>query len=230
MLTSATLFGASWNRCNPCVGGWRHSVAVGDTPNRTTPRQPATSRRGIGVSGVGGALGGPVGSPAVEVLLTGLILVVLLVVAVAGVVVVRSRRARSLRAEPPRRVEPPVPPEARPGAAIDVPADLLPTDLLPADVVATPETAEAVVEEATEKPSLRDRLSRARSALGGAVGAVLGRTKIDAASFDDLEEALLLADVGVGTTTALLDDLRRRVKSESISTSEQLIEALKSDL
>ena len=170
-----------------------------------------------------------------EVLLTGLILVVLLVVAVAGVVVVRSRRARSLRAEPLRRVEPPVPPEARPGAGIDVPTDLLPTDLLPtdllpADVVDTPEPAEAVVEEVTEKPSFRDRLSRARSALGGAVGAVLGRTKIDAASFDDLEEALLLADVGVGTTTALLDDLRRRVKSESISTSEQLIEALKSDL
>ncbi len=163
-----------------------------------------------------------------EVLLIGLVVAVL-VVAVAGVAAVRSRRTRELRAGPPRRVEPPrpvpVPSEARPEARIDVAGDLLPVD-----VIDTPEEPASAAPEEAEKPSFRDRLSRARSALGGAVGSVLGRSKIDAASFDDLEEALLLADVGVGTTTALLDDLRRRVKSESISTSEQLIEALKSDL
>ncbi len=163
-----------------------------------------------------------------EVLLIGLFVAVL-VVAVVGVAVVRSRRAGALRAEPPRPVEPPrprsVPPEIRPDAAVDAVADLLPVD-----VIDTPEEPASATPEPAEKPSFRDRLSRARSAFGGAVGSVLGRSKIDAASFDDLEEALLLADVGVGTTTALLDDLRRRVKSESISTSEQLIEALKSDL
>jgi fused signal recognition particle receptor len=91
--------------------------------------------------------------------------------------------------------------------------------------------APVAVEEVEEpKPSFRDRLTRARSALGGVVGSVLGRSKIDAATFDDLEEALILADVGVGTTTALLDDLRARVKSESIGSSAELVEALKTDL
>ncbi len=140
------------------------------------------------------------------------VVVALLVVAVA--VVLRSRRTRALRVSPPRR--PPLPPDAPPDVGLAVPPEV--------------EEVAPEVEEVAEKPSFRDRLSRARSALGGAVGSVLGRSKIDTASFDDLEEALLLADVGVGTTTALLDDLRRRVKSESISTSAQLIEALKSDL
>ena len=171
-----------------------------------------------------------------EVLLIGLFVAVL-VIAVVGVAVVRSRRAGALRSEPPRPVEPPRPrsvppemrPEMRPDALTDAVTDAA-TDLLPVDVIDTPEEPASATPEPAEKPSFRDRLSRARSALGGAVGSVLGLSKIDAESFDDLEEALLLADVGVGTTTALLDDLRRRVKSESISTSEQLIEALKSDL
>ena len=178
-----------------------------------------------------------------EVLLIGLV-VVALVVAVAGLAVVRSRRTRGLSAEQPRRVEPPrsasAPPHAPPDTGMDEGAGLLPDDVI--DTPGEPTTvAPQVLEvtgvtdvlevlEVTEKPSFRERLSRARSAMGGAVGSVLGRSKIDAASFDDLEEAMLLADVGVGTTTALLDDLRRRVKSESISTSEHLIEALKSDL
>ena len=85
-------------------------------------------------------------------------------------------------------------------------------------------------ETPTERPRFRDRLTKARSALGGVVGSVLGRSKIDAATFDDLEEALLLADVGVGTTSALLDDLRRRVKGESIGSAEELVDALKTDL
>jgi fused signal recognition particle receptor len=95
-----------------------------------------------------------------------------------------------------------------------------------------PEVIEPEIIDEVEvvKPRFRDRLTKARSALGGVVGSVLGRSKIDAATFDELEDALILADVGVGTTTALLDDLRKRVKSESISSSEELVEALKTDL
>ncbi len=171
-----------------------------------------------------------------EVLLIGLIVVVL-VVAVAGAAILRSRRTRELPAETPRRVEPPRPvpvrSDARRGSGVDSAADLLPSDLIDTPEVTpedTPEETVSVLDGVAGKPSFRDRLSRARSAFGGAVGSVLGRSKIDEASFNDLEEALLLADVGVGTTAALLDDLRRRVKSESISSSEELIEALKSDL
>ena len=43
------------------------------------------------------------------------------------------------------------------------------------------------------------------------------RGKIDAETWDDLEEALIRADVGVGATDALLDDLRRPGEGEARS-------------
>ncbi len=81
-----------------------------------------------------------------------------------------------------------------------------------------------------ERPKFRDRLTKARTLLGGYFGSVLGRSAIDNETWDDLEEALIRADVGVGTTTALLDDLRSRVKQEGIKDSSELLEALKTDL
>ena len=62
-----------------------------------------------------------------------------------------------------------------------------------------------------EPASYRGRLGKARGLLSGYIGAVRAQGKIDAATWDDLEEALIRADVGVGATDALLDDLRARV-------------------
>ena len=49
---------------------------------------------------------------------------------------------------------------------------------------------------------------------------------MDAATWDDLEEALIRADVGVGATDALLADLRTRVKAGEIVGPDALVEAL----
>lgn len=59
---------------------------------------------------------------------------------------------------------------------------------------------------------------------------MLGRSQIDQTTWDDLEEALVRADVGIATTTALLGELKARVKSEGITGGEELLEALKADL
>jgi fused signal recognition particle receptor len=81
-----------------------------------------------------------------------------------------------------------------------------------------------------ERPALRDRLGRARALLGGYLDGIRGK-KVDDSTFDDLEEALILADVGVSTTTKVLDDLRARVRTGDIeSTPEALLAALRSDL
>jgi len=48
-----------------------------------------------------------------------------------------------------------------------------------------------------ERPRFRDRLGKARAALSGAMGSIAGRSKIDAETWGELEEALILADVGV---------------------------------
>ena len=93
----------------------------------------------------------------------------------------------------------------------------------------------AVPEEAPEpeppaKPRFRDRLGKARSLLAGYLGAVRGKDKIDEETWEELEEALVRADVGIATSTGLLDELRGRVKREGISTPDELVEALKTDL
>ena len=59
---------------------------------------------------------------------------------------------------------------------------------------------------------------------------VRGRAGIDNDTWDELEEALLRADVGVGVTDALLDDLKGRVKSKEITEPDQLLEQLKLDM
>jgi len=61
---------------------------------------------------------------------------------------------------------------------------------------------------------LRSALSRSREALQGRFDAIFGKP-IDEAALEELEEALLLADVGVTTATDLVDELRELAKGEA---------------
>jgi fused signal recognition particle receptor len=78
--------------------------------------------------------------------------------------------------------------------------------------------------------SVRDRLAKARSSLSGAVGSVLGRGDINDATWIELEEALLRADVGVRVAQSLLGALQARVKAKEITTPTQLIDALRNNM
>jgi fused signal recognition particle receptor len=99
-------------------------------------------------------------------------------------------------------------------------------EALPADVEGTP----PVTPPAVEPVSYRSRLGKARGLLSGYLGSVRARGKVDAGTWDELEEALIRADVGVGATDALLDTLRARVKDGEIVGPDALVDALKSDL
>ena len=118
-------------------------------------------------------------------------------------------------------------PEVRAAATTGTraPAPEAPTEAAPAPA---PEPAEAA--PAPEPATYRGRMGKARGLLAGYLGAVRSKGRIDAATWDDLEEALIRADVGVGATDALLDDLRGRVKAGDISGPDVLIEALRDDL
>ena len=86
--------------------------------------------------------------------------------------------------------------------------------------------APPVVEAPPKRPTFRDRLSKARATFAG----FLGRSTIDADTWDDLEEALIRADLGVGPAAALLEDLKAKVKAEGLETGDQLVEALKAEM
>lgn len=89
-------------------------------------------------------------------------------------------------------------------------------------VVAPPAPAEA--------PTFRSRMGKARAGLTGALLGIRGRRGINDDTWNELEEALLRADMGVKVTTALLDDLRGRVKAKEITEPEQLLDALRGDM
>jgi len=74
---------------------------------------------------------------------------------------------------------------------------------VPVTTAAETETSPTLEVEAG-RPVLRDRLGRARGLLAGYFDQVRGRKAIDEATFEELEEALILADVGVTTTTRVL--------------------------
>ncbi|MFN3861792.1 MAG: signal recognition particle-docking protein FtsY, partial [Roseateles sp.] len=70
-----------------------------------------------------------------------------------------------------------------------------------------------------------DRLRAGLRKTGGSIASVFVGTKIDEQLYEELEEALLLADAGVKATQFLLDDLKRRVK-EARATDPQAVRGL----
>jgi fused signal recognition particle receptor len=77
-------------------------------------------------------------------------------------------------------------------------------------------------------PSFRERLGRSRGAFA-ALRSLRGKG-VDPATWDELEESLLRADVGIATTATLLEDLRSRVQEKAVGSGDELIEALRNDL
>ena len=78
--------------------------------------------------------------------------------------------------------------------------------------------------------SLRIRLGSAREALGTRLADVRGRDEVDAATWNKLEEALILADVGVATSTALLARVRERAGADGVSDGADVVDLLKAEI
>jgi fused signal recognition particle receptor len=170
-----------------------------------------------------------------------LVLGILVLLALAATVTAVSKSRRSQRAmdaaersaiTPPR---PQAQPKPAPQATLAPPAGQGPADVeivLPPgdDVVVPPEVEEVPASEPLARPRLRDRLGKARALLSGYFGDLRGRSTIDDEVWEDLEEALIRADVGVMATGRILDDLRVRVKEAQVTTPAELLDLLKADL
>ena len=102
------------------------------------------------------------------------------------------------------------------------------------------EPEQAVEQEAKQQPPaksksmfkrLTDRLSKTRDSFVYRLDTLfLGKKEIDADLFDDLEEILITADLGVQTTTDILEHARRTVQRKKLSDPAMLKETLKEKL
>ena len=78
---------------------------------------------------------------------------------------------------------------------------------------------------------LRDGLAKTRQQLGGRLARLLGTARpLDDAFYEELEAALISADVGVAASAYLLCELRARARREGIADSTRLLQALQDEL
>ncbi|HEX4901638.1 MAG TPA: signal recognition particle-docking protein FtsY [Acidimicrobiales bacterium] len=172
-----------------------------------------------------------------------LLLVAAVIVLVGGLAVVLVNR----RDDTPPGIEPPARGPSATSAFGGAPAEVRPAadhgdSVLDQELAhghAPAPGVEGTVEEAAEvaatpepvvRPTFRDRLSKARSTFSSYLGSVLARTDITEETWEELEEALIRADVGVGLTSQLLDELRTTVKEQGITEPQALVDALKAEL
>jgi fused signal recognition particle receptor len=111
--------------------------------------------------------------------------------------------------------EPPAP--GRDVADVDLPDDRGVATVAPLEEVIAP------------RRRFRERLGRSRAALSRGVSGLLSRGPDDEEAWEELEEALLAADVGVATSTELVERLRTRARAERAS-GPALRELLRSEL
>ena len=84
----------------------------------------------------------------------------------------------------------------------------------------------------TESSGLFARLKKTRTSLAGGLAGLFGggRVHFDDGVYDDLEDQLLMADLGVEASTVVVSALRERVRTTRIDSSESLKEALIDEL
>jgi len=103
---------------------------------------------------------------------------------------------------------------------------------------ARPEQRQGPPPPALEKPPpsagrmirLRARLARSQSGFGSALLALLSRDRLDDDTWDELEEVLITADVGVTPARQITSDLRTKVKVEGTRTADEVREMLRAEL
>jgi fused signal recognition particle receptor len=155
-----------------------------------------------------------------------IVLIFVLAVALIALGLGLSRRAQRRGEAPPSGPVTLAEPEAPP--APEAPAAEPEVEVLEPEVEVLEPEVEVLEPEAP--PRLRDRLGKTRAAFVRSIAAVRGRGAVDDESWDELEETLLLADVGLPTTNRVLDALRERARRDRLADPGEVVEALRAEL
>jgi len=150
--------------------------------------------------------------------------VVLIAVGASRLLLVRSRRGRSY-APPGQASGPPSPAPGGGGGGAEAAA-----------AAETPAAATGVLEAERPPPSagrmvrLRARLARSQTSMGSALLNLLSRDRLDDETWDEMEEVLITADVGVAPARVMVDDLRTKVKVLGVRGPAEVRELLRTEL
>ncbi|MFI2662847.1 signal recognition particle-docking protein FtsY [Micromonospora carbonacea] len=165
-----------------------------------------------------------------EYLLIALALLGVLILGGLGLVVPRLRR----------RPQPPLPEtevDTRPGQdlagpPVEAPEADLATGILvePPPVVEAPPAVEVPEPTAGRLVRLRSRLSRSQNAFGKGLLGLLSRDRLDEDTWEEIEDSLITADVGIDSTREIVDRLRERTRVLGTRTVDELRALLAAEL
>ncbi|MFC4468547.1 signal recognition particle-docking protein FtsY [Streptomyces xiangluensis] len=171
-----------------------------------------------------------------------LVVIAVVVIGALGGLVVGSRKRKQPPPPPPATPDITAPPaEPHVGDEAETPREEPRRTIEEVDL---PDTSGAVaVEERPAAPEieipepaegrlvrLRARLSRSQNALGKGLLTLLAREHLDDDTWEEIEDTLLTADVGVQPTQELVERLRERVKVLGTRTPEELRGLLRAEL
>jgi fused signal recognition particle receptor len=175
------------------------------------------------------------------------VVIALVVILAAGGLVVGSRRKKK-QAQPPAPPSPPkiTTPPAEPHVGEEAEAPREESRRTIEEVVLPGPTAAPEAEEEAQAPPLppleqpepsagrlvrlRSRLSRSQNSLGQGLLALLSRERLDEETWEEIEDTLITADVGVAPTQELVERLRTRVRVLGTRTPEELRTLLREEL
>ncbi|WP_413759115.1 signal recognition particle-docking protein FtsY [Streptomyces sp. MMBL 11-3] len=173
-----------------------------------------------------------------EIVILAVVIAVVVIGALGGLVV-GSRRRKQLPPPPPAAPDITAPPaEPHVGDEAETPRDEPRRTIEEVDLPDTSATAPVVVAPPVEVPEptagrlvrLRARLSRSQNALGQGLLTLLSREHLDDDTWEEIEDTLLTADVGVQPTQELVERLRERVRVLGTRTPAELRGLLREEL
>jgi fused signal recognition particle receptor len=160
-----------------------------------------------------------------------IIVIAVLAVASAGwLLLVRPRRRAVTRPAPPAAE--PAPPQPSVGAATTgTPvADRAEAPAAPRRPQEPEPELERPPPSAGRLAALRGRLARSQSGLGAVLLGLLSRSSLDEETWEEIEDALITADVGVGPSRQIVDELRTKVKVLGSRDTDEVRALLRAEL
>ena len=152
------------------------------------------------------------------VIYAGIGLLILLIIAVGVFLLAPSKRRRRTLDTDTVPDAPSTPGEAGPGDEDGEPA------------TASAPALEQPTEPTTRLARLRDRLAKSNTTLGRGLLTLLSRDALDEETWEEIEDLLIMADIGVDPTTEIVDALRERVRVLGTREPEVLRDLLREEL
>ncbi|MEM7009041.1 MAG: signal recognition particle-docking protein FtsY [Thermodesulfobacteriota bacterium] len=116
----------------------------------------------------------------------------------------------------------------------EIPAELVEEDAITDEI--EQELEKIVQEEAEEETKeglfarLRRGLSKTQAGLLGGLGGIVAKKEIDADLWDEFEETLIMADLGVNTTMKLRENIESKLSKQSLTSPESITDNLKEEI